>query len=405
MLKTLSGIVLLLAVFSAQGQDRCGTVQLIQQYRMQHPDWHEAYAADSLLLAQAPAANSSQRQVITIPVVVHVIYKAPDENISDAQVQSQMDALNRDYRAQNSDTANVPQIFKALRADCRIEFCLARQDPAGQPTNGIDRFLTALDSFTIGTDMKTAPYGVPGWDNTRYLNIWVCHLSHGLLGFSSCPPNFIPATQDGCVIRYTAFGTNGTATYPFNMGRTATHEVGHWLGLLHTWGDDGGACSGSDLIDDTPNQADANFGCPTYPHPTCSNSSDMFMDYMDYVDDRCMLLFTYGQNGRMDYVLYQLRPGILSSNACEVPAGFASNELAVLLSISPNPTAGNILISTGSVLNKNIVVTCTNQNGQRVMEQTFFFGQQDHYALDMHLLPNGIYMLQLSDGQHTLPGK
>ncbi len=131
----------------------------------------------------------------------------------------------------------------------------------------------------------------------------MCQLQSGLLGYAQFPGG--AASTDGVVITHTGFGTNGTATAPFALGRSATHEIGHWLNLFHIWGDDGGGCTGSDFVADTPNQADHNFGCPTFPSVTCSNgpNGDMFMNYMDYTDDACMFMFTAGQVTRMDATL------------------------------------------------------------------------------------------------------
>ena len=148
--------------------------------------------------------------------------------------------------------------------------------------------------------------GAEAWPADRYLNIWVCHLND-LLGYAQFPGG--PPQTDGVVIDYRAFGTVGTATAPFNLGRTATHEVGHWLNLFHIWGDDGGGCGGTDQVDDTPNQGGPNTGSPSFPHITCGNApnGDMFINFMDYVDDRTMVMFTIGQVERMHAALDEAR--------------------------------------------------------------------------------------------------
>ncbi len=163
--------------------------------------------------------------------------------------------------------------------------------------------------------------GKDAWPRDSYLNVWVCNYP-SLLGFASFPGE--PAEIDGVVINYTAFGDTGTASPPFNKGRTATHEIGHWLNLRHIWGDDQtrpDTCSGTDLVDDTPNQAVDNFGTPTFPHITCNNGpdGDMFMNYMDYVDDVAMFMFTTGQVARMRAALDGPRASIKSSNALIAP--------------------------------------------------------------------------------------
>jgi Pregnancy-associated plasma protein-A/Repeat of unknown function (DUF346) len=248
--------------------------------------------------------------VTRIAVVVHVVWNAPAQNIADAQIQSQIDVLNRDFRRLNPDVANVPAPYQPLVADARVEFALATQDPSGNPTTGITRRQTTVASFNADTDnvKSNATGGTDAWPADRYLNVWVCggltdNLGRSLLGYAQFPGG--PAATDGVVIIHDAFGTVGTAAPPFNLGRTATHEIGHWLNLFHIWGDDGQGCSGSDLVDDTPNQAGANLGVPTFPRVTCSNgpNGDLFVNYMDYVDDAVMVMFTEGQVARMQACL------------------------------------------------------------------------------------------------------
>ena len=260
----------------------------------------------------------------TIPVVVHVVYNTAAQNISDAQIQSQIDVLNKDFQLLNSDVSGVPSAFQPLVADCKIQFCLAKRDPSGNATTGIIRKSTTVTSFSTNDNVKrSANGGSDAWDRNQYLNLWVCNISGGILGYAQFPGG--AAATDGVVITYTGFGTTGTAAAPFNLGRTATHEVGHWLNLRHIWGDDGTGCSGSDLVGDTPNQADENYGCPSFPAVSCSNgpNGDLFMNYMDYTDDRCMYMFTVGQRDRMYGVLQAggARASLASSQGCTPPAG------------------------------------------------------------------------------------
>jgi len=241
--------------------------------------------------------------VTTIPVVVHVVYNTASENISVAQIKSQISVLNRDYRATNPDRSKAPAVWKGLVADARIQFALATKDPNGKPTTGITRTKTTRASFGDDDAVKNASTGgVTAWPSARYLNIWVCTLAGGLLGYAQFPGG--PKKTDGVVILNTAFGTTGTAKAPFNLGRSATHEVGHWLNLRHIWGDTED-CSGSDMVADTPNAATPNFGKPSFPHVSCGNgpNGDMFMNYMDYVDDSAMVMFTTQQVARMQTAL------------------------------------------------------------------------------------------------------
>lgn len=234
-----------------------------------------------------------------IPVVVHVVFNTAQQNISTAQINSQIAVLNRDFRAKNTDKSKVPAVWKGLVADARIEFALAKKDPKGKPTTGITRTQTARTEFGSNDSVKfAATGGHDAWPRDKYLNLWVCKLGGGLLGYAQFPGG--PAKTDGVVILSTAFGTKGTATAPFNLGRTATHEIGHWLNLRHIWGDTED-CSGSDFVSDTPRAVGPNFGSPTFPHVSCNNgpNGDMFVNYMDYVDDVAMVMFTSQQAVRM----------------------------------------------------------------------------------------------------------
>jgi hypothetical protein len=249
-------------------------------------------------------------QLVTIPVVVHVVYRTPEENIGDDQVASQIEVLNLDFRAQNPDKSNVPPVWAGLVADANIEFQLASEDPDGNPTEGITRTETDRSGFDHTDNVKAADSGgIPPWPADRYLNIWVCNLSGGLLGYAQFPGG--PPETDGVVILHTAFGTTGTANDPFHLGRTATHEVGHWLNLRHIWGDRND-CGGTDFVPDTPNAQLPNYGKPQFPHVSCNNdpNGDMFMNYMDYVDDESMYMFTPGQSIRMNATLVEARAGL-----------------------------------------------------------------------------------------------
>jgi hypothetical protein len=285
---------------------RCATMDVHRRLLSTHPEYVRARdIIEMQALRYESGADRSQRAGITrIPVVVHVVWNTAAQNISDAQVNSQIDVLNRDFRRTNPDVASTPAPFLPLTADSRIEFFLASTDPNGAPTGGIQRRQTTVPSFGDDDSVKaTASGGLDAWPADRYLNIWVCELGGGLLGYAQFPGG--PAATDGVVCLQSAFGNIGTAAAPFDLGRTSTHEIGHWLNLNHIWGDDGTGCSGTDNVADTPNQGGANTGAPGFPHVSCSNGpdGDMFMNYMDYVDDRAMFMFTAGQVARMQACL------------------------------------------------------------------------------------------------------
>jgi Pregnancy-associated plasma protein-A len=258
---------------------------------------------ENLTLARKRARDHGRAGTTLIPVVVHVVYRTLTENISAEQVASQISALNEDFGRRNLDVNSAPSVWRDAIGDARIVFKLADRDPYGAVTSGITRTSTSIAAFGDDDGVKsTAAGGADAWPADRYLNIWVCHLQD-LLGYAQFPGG--PAQTDGVVIDYKAFGTSGTAEAPFNLGRTATHEVGHWLNLFHIWGDDGMGCAGTDQVDDTPNQAGPNTGIPGFPHVTCDNApnGDMFVNFMDYVDDRCMVMFTVGQVERIHAAL------------------------------------------------------------------------------------------------------
>ncbi|GLR16350.1 hypothetical protein GCM10007940_09650 [Portibacter lacus] len=257
--------------------------------------------------------NAGPSGIITIPVVVHVIYNHSGENLSDAQIQSQIDVLNEDFRRLNADADNL----WGQAADAEIEFCLASRDPYGDATCGITRTQTDSIKFYSKFTMKSsATGGIDPWPYQDYLNIWVCDIS-GLLGFARFPEYSDPELYDGVVTDYLSFGRIGNLKEDFNLGRTTTHEVGHWLNLRHIWGD--GDCFYDDFVSDTPVSDDHNYGCNP-GHISCG-SVDMVQNYMDYSDDVCMNLFTIGQKNRMRALFEPggFRTSLLTSKGCGEP--------------------------------------------------------------------------------------
>lgn len=275
--------------------------------------------------------------IVRIPVVVHVVWHTAAENISDAQIQSQIDVLNEDFRRLNADAGSTPAAFAAVAADPRIEFALAVRGPGCTPTNGITRHNTAVTGWTYpGNGMKSAASGgADPWDSSQYLNIWIVNYVDDTLGFGTFPGG--AAAVDGLVLKYQATGRTGVTIPGANRGRTGTHEIGHWLDLQHIWGGSALAnstdCSDSDQVADTPNQAGASpfnpSGCRTFPSTSCSNgpNGDMFMNYMDYSADQCMNMFTAGQVARMDAALHTTRASILASSGLVPPTGVPGPDL------------------------------------------------------------------------------
>ena len=224
---------------------------------------------------------------VQIPVVVNVLYRTTSENISLTQIQSQIDILNKDFNAANSDFSSVPSLFSGVKANVGISFVLDQV---------IRKSTTKTSWGTTDTMKKTTYGGLAPTSPTTKLNLWVCTIGGGILGYAQFPGG--SSSTDGVAIDSKYIGSTGTATYPYNLGRTATHEIGHWMNLRHIWGD---ANCGSDLVSDTPTHNDANYGVPAYPHySTCSGTPvEMTMNYMDYTDDRGMYMFSNGQKSRM----------------------------------------------------------------------------------------------------------
>ncbi len=310
---------------TTNAQRICGSSEYKAALLKADPSLNEVFQNVEKQIASVNSRNGSVasrdttvNETITIPVVIHLLYKSAAENISDAQIKSQIDALNNDFNLLNIDRANTPDAFKVFSGNARIKFCLAQVDPNGKRTSGIDRKYTNTELFTTDDGMKMVDKGgVASWDSKHYLNIWVCKLTSRSLGYAT-PPG-AAADKDGVVIAYDVFGTVGKLRAPFNKGRTATHEVGHWLGLIHIWGD--GPC-GSDQVDDTPAQQSYNFGCQSFPKMSaCSpnKNGDMFMNFMDFSDDACMNMFTTGQVNRMRSIFAKngVRNAFLASFACD----------------------------------------------------------------------------------------
>jgi len=346
----------LFAFVGTQAQRVCGTMEHYEYQRALNPAIEqrqndiENFTNEFI---QRGGGAEGERALVTIPVVVHVVWNTATENISDAQVLSQIAVLNADFRKMNSDVNLTPSVFQPLAADANIEFCLATVDPTGAATTGITRTQTSTTAFSTNDAMKfTAQGGKDAWDASKYLNIWVCDISGGILGYAQFPGG--AASTDGVVIDYQYYGTTGTATAPFNKGRTATHEVGHWLNLRHIWGD---ANCGNDLVADTPTQQTSNYGCPTFPHTTCSNGAngDMFMNYMDYVDDACMYMFSNGQAARMQALFAQggARASLLNSTAC----GTANTTCAAPTALTTSAISG-----TGATLSWTAASGSTGYN-------------------------------------------
>lgn len=351
--------VCLLPVTVSYGQVRCATVEhtemLYQKFnKVPQPEAFEKWMQlRKQAQLQMNGMKRSQVGPYNIPVVVHIIHNGEPlgigTNISDEQILSQINVLNKDFKRLNADANQTPGLFQPVAGSLDIQFVLARQDPNGAPTSGIVRKRGGKTSYVMADDatLKAQSY----WPSENYFNIWVCNLSN-LLGYAQFPvsnlegleefQNEIAAT-DGVVISYDAFGSiddgNFNLLAGFNKGRTLTHEAGHFFGLRHIWGDTNSCASTTDYVADTPKQNDETNGCPSHPQTSCTTTK-MFQNFMDYTDDPCMNIFTQGQVERMQVVLENSirRVSLLNSIGLISPSGGVHN-VALRSILSPHPVS------------------------------------------------------------------
>jgi hypothetical protein len=409
----LLGICIATTLF-ATAQRKCASSNYLEQQKQLDPTFSnrinelENFIRHQSRIAVMNKTDGQTASIIHIPVVVHVLYKSSNQNISDQQIKSQIDALNRDFRHQNADTVNTPVRFKPLAADVQVEFALATADPQGRATAGIIRKQVNVSNWDMDDKIKfSSSNGDDAWDSRYYLNIWVGNL-FGLLGYSSLPGG--PAEKDGVVINVSAFGTINTAA-PYHLGRTAVHEIGHWLGLRHIWGD---TYCGDDLVDDTPKQGNFTPGCPNGFRTSCDNgtSGDMYMNYMDFTDDACLNMFTQGQKARM---LSLFNPGgprntLLSSKGLSQPWNHEAPPPVVVdtpvttqFKMYPNPVSSEVMVDFNN--DQNWIgkpISIVNMNGTVIFSTMVSSKLQ---KLNISQLRPGIYFIQGDNGNKKIREK
>ncbi len=408
----------MLTIVSVSAQERCSSSSYLQKIRLQHPEMTGRLSQIFQSARRIQQNNNPSNQLstnapaeIVIPVVVHVLYNSNAQNISDDQIFSQIEALNADFNKLNADFANVPAAFRSLAGESHIRFALATADPEGRATNGIIRKKTTVQMWTDDDHIKMDGYGGSNaWDADSYLNIWTGSMVGGLLGYASFPGG--PADRDGVVIRSDIFGTRGKLSAPFNKGRTATHEVGHWLNLKHLWGD---ITCGDDEVFDTPVQRSHNTGCPSFPriNAGCANGAngDMYMNYMDFTNDACMGMFTIGQAFMMRAMFEEGMPrqkmlrtkGLNEPWNASVPVttGTVTTGKMVLF---PNPvSAGTVTVETSQDLNwVGQEFKVFNTSGQVILSGKMTQSKQN---VNIDKLTAGIYYFKVGDAKAGLSAR
>lgn len=392
---------------------KCYTHELMQYQEELTPGYLNAVEES---FQRAKHSFSQDRSTVyTIPVVVHIVYNDPSENLEDSVIFNQIEVLNQSFRRTNADTVNLRPVFDPIVGDGYIEFELAQVDPNGQPTTGITRTSTTQTSF-LGVGgfpaegvKSSADGGIDPWDQSHYLNIWVCNMSFGgtpfILGYatppnnlSHWPPGSADNMSDGVVIEYEAFGANNPNTLDLGQGpmdvqgKTTVHEVGHYLGLRHIWGD--GDCTEEDGIDDTPNAIDqSDFDCDTTKNSCVDNIltfgdlPDMIENYMDYSSESCQNSFTQGQVDMMRGILENERVDLISGN----PASIQSTS-TVEFKLFPNPSAGNTVIAG---LDEQVEIEVYTESGKLVYETI------GSHQVELPQLEAGVYLVKVISEQQV----
>lgn len=332
---------------------------------------------------------AKNRGKITIPVVVHIVTQESGEAVSDEQIHTQITALNRDYNLANNDLSIVHPDFQNRIANVGFNFCLATTSPDGQPTTGItrrntsDRNIAAPDESWL---YHTAEGGQDAWDTKKYLNIWVTQITLDAAGFATNPGEKSPE-EDGVVINPRFFGMGGLATPPFHLGRTGVHEVGHYFNLKHPWNN---GCTGTDFVNDMPQQLNPYSGCPTGDNFSCDKRS-ITTNFMNYSDDACLAMFTKGQAMRMHAALIYARSGLLNGSSCEPYLPTVSVDE---IKVYPNPASYYYCIEVGSSSLVQIPYFIYDSRGAKVEEGLVLPNSLQHFPT----YRNGVYFIQFLNG-------
>lgn len=416
---------------------KCATMEYLEQQKVLDPTLEERMKAQEEIRNEwiknnQDEINNSKANEIYIPVVVHVVGNNTIQNaITDPRVQEQIDVLNTDYAGLNTHPMNAFTPSATYKTDTKLRFCLAKRDPNGNATTGIERRTGSgvPSSFSYGTLMKhQSSGGLDQWNPQKYMNIWVCNLSGGLCGFAEFPTNPLSSNY-GVVINYKYFGKTG-AEAPYNLGGTTSHEIGHCFNLLHIWGDDGGSCTYNDgiTVTDTPNQADATYGNhlpynslsnpggnfyntgqnSTTLTDACSTTSPgiQYMNFMDYTDDVEYSNFTPKQKGRIDAVFAPGQPlnPLKTSLGC-TPVGIEEGNFIQDVTIYPNPTNDEININFNLANANNVDVSIYNLLGKKVYSSEKNNISVFNSIVDLRNQASGVYFVKIKTAKQTVTQK
>ena len=399
-----------LSLFAQVEKDPCGAISYSSAYLAEHPDEEEKLLELEMITQQWIEENknaASSREIITIPVVVHIVVDLSKYNFQYYEIQSQIDGLTADFRKQNSNQSIIPDEFKDRAADVEIEFCLASIDPFGQKTDGVQIRNTSIENFgeskINGLKRKICYFeegGFDAWDPEHYLNIWVGEME-SILGEATFPEMARVPEEEGVWIDTDAFAYFCSDVSDFHLGRTLTHEVGHYFNLKHIFGDSED-CLSDDGVADTPAQEKRNINCPEYPKINVCDSlepHEMTVNFMDYVDDECMAMFTEGQKMRMLAALNTTRQGLKNSIGCN---GLEENTTTTLvrdsITVFPNPASDCIHVDLDIDTDYEIRMEMINTAGQRLFSQRV--DAKDIRSIDVSYLPNGIYFILFENGSN-----
>lgn len=343
------------------------------------------------------------RTPVILPVVVHIVYASDKENISDAQVLSQIDILNRDFSGNTPGQYRISNTFRDRVAAPGWQFCLAAADPEGNPSNGIVRVNTSEKAIANPATLErglrkikhSALGGSDAWDTDRFINIWVGSTGEDVVIGDATFPGTAKDGEDGVMIDYRVFGGLGTSLEfdPFHFGKTLTHELGHYFNLAHLSGN--GGCNEDDGVEDTPMQGKEYFECPTGPVSSCG-SEDMVQNFLSLASDPCLLFFTKGQVERLEDALYNYRSDLLDQGTFCYTPGLPDTGLDDQISIISSPSTRQVIIQLKGYTDEPVNIKLYDLSGKLVLDNSYsgFL----YYPISTFDYPNGIYLLEVRIG-------